>query len=268
MARTKSPLNLRGSIKGLSFYSVEGSDETFVREKGGANINHIRNSKSFSLLRLEQNELRGRAALAKDLRITLGQWSWRIVDRHLQLRLCALLKIIQKMDEVSPRGKRSIYVTKHKELLRLINYYYYKPLSDLLLCPYTVETSEDKKTLTVKLKGLNPKLHVKAPVQASHFQLCISIGTISDCICDLRNGTYHIPFGENRDWGSEKESEWIPLDGPVMDEFSINVSLHDFCTVKDNQVVIQAFGIVFGKMMYTVEPIKKDRGSIVILDVI
>ena len=265
MATTDSVLNLRGSIKGLRFYRATGCSRTIVGTKGGANINLIRNHRVFQPLREAQVELRGRAKCAKDIRYALGDWSGPIVDRHLQARLAGLLMQVIKIDVAELRGSRSIRLSLYKEVLDQINYYYYKSLAEVLRCPYNVESSEDRRSVRVTIKGLHPKMQVKAPLMASHFQLCLSIGTIADFEIDQFNKKYSRPYGEDRNRYGQYLSEWIPINNDMMDEISLSATLPDAITLNDKHTVVRAFGIVFGKMMREVEPLARDRGSIVFL---
>jgi len=262
MATTDSPLNIRGGIKGLSFYKREGSDKTYARTKGGANRETIRKSKAFKRLRLAQNELRGRAACAEDIRFILGRWADRIVNRHLQVKIAGVLQQVMNIDEVSERGRRAIWLSKYKEVLNQVVWYYYKPLKEIMMCPYSVTTSEDKKTLTVTLKGLNPKRHIKAPAVASHFKLCVTIGRIADYEVTPGSKFYKKPYGEDKFFYEELESAWIPINGPLMEDLSLTVSIPEKIVIKENHTVIRVFGIYFGKMTYRVDEIARDRGSI------
>jgi hypothetical protein len=265
MATTDSPLNIRGGIKGLSFYTREGSNKTYARTKGGANRELIRKSKKFKRLRLAQDELKGRAACAKDIRYILGRWTDRIVNRYLQTNIAGVLQQVMNIDEVSKRGKRAIWLSKYKEALNLVKWYYYKPLNEIMMCPYSVTSSEDKKTLMVTLKGLYPKRHVKAPAVASHFKLCVTIGRIADYEVTKGSKFYKTPYGEDVCAYKELESVWIPINGPLMEDLSLTVSLPEKLVLKENHTVIRVFGIVFGKMTYRVDEIDRDRGSIVYL---
>jgi hypothetical protein len=255
-------LNIKGSIKGLRFFKKEGSNKTYVGQKGGASITNIRNSPKFKNLRLAQNELRGRAKLAKDIRIAIGTWSYTVVNRYLQNVIAGVLQQVMNMDSPEFLGKRTLYLSKFKEVLNQIKWYYYKPLNEIMLCPYSVTTSEDRKTVTVTIKGLNPKFHIKAPQTATHFQLCLGIGTVSDYDASHPSKIYMRTTGINTDRGKEVHSEWIAINNPLIDEISLTASLPDNFVLTDNYTVVRSFGILFGQMTYKVEEIKRERGSI------
>jgi hypothetical protein len=262
MARSKSPLNITGSIKDLSFYEVEGKEGIFVRQKGGANRNHIRNSPVFDKLRKAENELRGRSIVAKGVRKTFDLWAYSIFNRHLQAAVAGVLAQIQNMESIVTTGKRSVLLSKYKEVLNQVKWYYYKPMNEILLCPYTVETSDDRKSITVTLKGLNPKFHIKAPATASHFKLFLGIGTVTDSVIFSNSLRWTRPYGQNVDTAARAESEWIAVNGPLMEDLTLTATLREGFVIKDNKTVLRALGIVFGKMMDRIEMIPRDRGSI------
>ena len=262
MARSKSPLSITGSIKDLSFYEVEGEDGIFVRQKGGANRNHIRNSPVFDKLRKAENELRGRSIVAKGVRKAFDLWAYGIFNRHLQAAVAGVLAQIQNMESNITTGKRGVYITKYKEVLNQVKWYYYKPMKEILFCPYTVETSEDRKSITITFKGLNPKFHIKAPAAASHFKLFLGIGTVTDSVVYPNSLRWTKPHGQNVDAVARAESEWIALNGPLMDDLTLTATLREGFVIKDDKTVLRALGIVFGKMMYQIEMIPRDRGSI------
>jgi hypothetical protein len=100
---------------------------------------------------------------------------------------------------------------------------------------------------------------------ASHFKLCVGIGTVTDYATD-KDSTFYVKVSQGmRDMGNETESEWIAIDAPLMDEVSITAVMPDSYELKAYHSVLRSFGIVFGKMTYKVTEIAKDRGSIVFL---
>jgi len=265
MATSDSPLNIKGSIKGLRFYKMEGSDKTYVGEKGGANIELIQKSPKFKKTRLAQNELKGRAMMAKLIRGALGQWAITIVNRHLQLKLSGILQQVQNMDNPILTGKRSLLLSKCKEVLNQVPWHYLRSFGEIVMCPFSVVTSEDKKSVTVSFKGFNPKMHIKPSAGASHFQFCLTIATVSDLQTIKRSKTYSQVTRSNRNTIAWKVSEWIPIDGPLMDELTLTAALNEKYILNEDQTVIRNLVILFGKMTYQMTEIQRDRGSIAFL---
>ena len=113
MATIKGPLQLEGSVGGMSFYTRRGSEKIIVRSKGGASKQVIKNSPRFENLRLQQNEWRGCTAFASKLRFAFGGLH-RVADYNLTPALNAFAKNLQKTDENSEKGKRIIPISLYR----------------------------------------------------------------------------------------------------------------------------------------------------------
>ena len=72
MAIIKGAIQMNGGIKGVSFYSLRGSDKVFMRTKGGATKDQIANSPKFEALRKQQKEFSGCAKFASLSRYAFG----------------------------------------------------------------------------------------------------------------------------------------------------------------------------------------------------
>jgi len=193
---------------------------------------------------------------------SIGNWSSTVVNRYLQTAIAGVLQQVMNMDSKENLGRRTLYLSQFKAVLNQIKWYYYKPLNEILLCPYSVTTSEDRKSVTVTIRGLNPKFHIKAPQIATHFQLCLGIGTISDYDASHPSKTYMRNTGINTDRGKEVHSEWIAINNPLINEISLTAALPDNFVLTDSYTVVRSFGLLFGQMTYQVDEIKRERGSI------
>ena len=97
MAIIKGPVQLEGSVGGMSFYTRRGSDKIIVRAKGGPSKQAIKNSPGFENLRLNQKEWIGCTAFASKLRYAFGGLH-RVADYNLTPALNAFAKNLQKTD--------------------------------------------------------------------------------------------------------------------------------------------------------------------------
>ena len=59
MAIVKGAFQMTGSIRGVSFYTVRGSEKVIMRTKGGASKEKIKSSPKFEGLRKQQKEFGG-----------------------------------------------------------------------------------------------------------------------------------------------------------------------------------------------------------------
>jgi hypothetical protein len=266
MAYLTGPLKYLGSFKDIRHYKLPGNDKIFAATKGFVTYSIYRDSPVFVENRKVNFEFTGQTKLASDIHQAMGDWSLGIVNRYFQGKMTSLLYDILVMDKEHLTGNRNIYLSKYKELLyQLEAYHYYKPLAEVFRCPYFVSEGP-RNMVSVTVKGLYPLKQVKGPDKATHFKIYLSIGCVKDYIIDPRNnmyGSYEVVQGGH--FRNETSSEWIPIDGSVMEDFTLSVTLPETHELTDSETVLRSFGIVYGRMTAEVVPLKKDRGSIVFL---
>ena len=265
MATFKGPFKYKGRIGNLRYYEVPGDDRTYAAERGCVPKPILDNSPVFENSRKNRFEFSPKSKCAKDIRLSFADWAQAIVNRQLHSELVRIMNDILQLDKDSDYGNRNIYLSRYKNLLYNADYHFIKPLSEIFRCPYTLVVDENRKTVTITIKGLNPGKHIKAPPTASHFQLCLSIGTIKDYIYDKEWNRYEPMFFNNKNISRQILHPWIPVDGGLMDDITLTVSLPNDFEVGDDITVTRAFGIVFGRMTAEVVLLKKDKGSIVFL---
>ena len=123
-------------------------------------------------------------------------------------------------DEMNDYGFRDLRLSLYKHLLYNVDFHFIKPLTEILRCPYTVVENENRKTITVTIKGLNPTKHIKAPALATHFQLCLSLGTVKD----YSYSTYftgYVPLkNDTGNIRNEIRYHWTPVDNGLMEDIT------------------------------------------------
>lgn len=264
MARIYGSNRILGTVGGVRHYRLPGCDFIIAAEKGGANANLIKNNPAFKRTRENNEEWKGVTLTAKTIKRRFGDNAKVVVNRFLIGALNkAMLKVLRS-DPVGLRGSRSVLLSEHKEALDTIQYYYYKPFSDIMKCRYEVDTSLDRKSVMVRLTNLNPREQIKPPDGTSHFKFFLSIGVMSDYYhSESETDAYAPVYNSDRIRPSflEVESEWIPINAKEMGDQVYNATLPDDFDLAEDMTVIRMFGIIFGKMITEVEPLKKDRGS-------
>ena len=265
MATFKGPFKYKGRIGNIRYYEVPGDDRTYAAERGCVPKAILDESPVFARSRKTRDEFTPKSKCAKDIRRSFADWAQPIVNRQLHAKLVSVMNDIVLMDKVNDSGIRAIYLSRYKDLLYNVDYHFIRTLSEILKCPYTLAVDDNRKTVTIILKGLNPSKHIKAPVTASHFQLCLSMGTVQDYTYDKFWNRYEPILLNNKNISRQTLHPWIPVDSGLMGDITLTVSLPDAFVVGDDISVLRAFGIVFGRMTGEVVPLKKDRGSIVFL---
>ena len=266
MAKEYGNIRYIGTLGGIRHYPMEGTEGIVAATKGVVPKTILDNSPVFAGSRRSRFEFAGKSKLAKEIRGALGDWSLTIVNRHLHPKMVSVMHSIAKMDTESPDGKRNIYLSRYKEMLyQLESYHYYMPLAEIMRCPYIIEDTGERNTVKLVMKGLYPKMHIKAPAKATHFQLYLSIGSVKDCIYNAEFNLYE-SYKSSSYWVVKyTQSDWIPINGALMDDLTLTVSLPETHVLTESETVLRSFGIVFGQMTSKVEPLERDRGSIAFL---
>ena len=112
MARVKGILQVTGALKGVSLYTMRGSDEVIMRTKGGPSKSTIKNSESCKGLRESGAEWSGCTKAASSIRRALEP-ILRLADYNVMGGLNALCKKIQCMDTENEKGKRNVLVCEN-----------------------------------------------------------------------------------------------------------------------------------------------------------
>jgi hypothetical protein len=265
MATFKGPFKYKGRIGNIRYYEVPGDDRTYAAERGSVPRSILKNSPVFEISRRNSFEFTPKSRCAKDVRLAFGDWAQPIVDRQLQCKLISIMNDILHMDKESEYGFRTIYLSRYKQLLYNVDYHFLKPLSEILRCPYTVLEGENRKNVTVTIKGLDPVHHIKAPAIATHFQLCLSLGTVKDYTYSPNDSEYLPRKNKTGNVQMEILYPWTPVDSGSLEDITLSVSLPDEFEAGDDITIVRGFGIRFGRMTGEVVLLKQDRGSIAFL---
>jgi hypothetical protein len=263
MARIYGSKKVLGTIGGVRHYKLPGCDFIIAAEKGGANKNLIKNNPAFARTRENNNEWKGITLMGKIVKRRLGTDTLTVVNRFLigSINKAILTALRREPDGV--HGQRSIFLSAHRDVLDSIQYWYYKPFRDIMKCRFEVDTGPDRKSVTVRLSNLKPREQIKPPAEATHFQLCLSIGAVSDLVYLVEDKKYSPVYDSARmkNGMEEIESDWIPVNAKSVGELAFTVTLPDDFVLEEDMTVLRIFGIVFGKMTSEVETLKRDRGS-------
>ena len=254
MATIKGPLQLEGSVGGMSFYTRRGSEKIIVRSKGGASKQVIKNSPRFENLRLQQNEWRGCTAFASKLRFAFGGLH-RVADYNLTPALNAFAKNLQKTDENSEKGKRNIPFSLYRFTLDGFQFNRTYPFNTVLRVSPVAVIERDKLRATVKIPRLNTSVDLLNVQRLPYFRLVVSIGAVSDLIYDEASKTY-IPANERMHGISVAHTgEWVSAEN-ILPEQIIKVCLAENLTdsLTDAVTLVVSIAIEFGKVGFTGVP--------------
>jgi hypothetical protein len=265
MATFKGPFKFIGRIGNLRYYQVPGDERTYVAERGSVPKTILNKSPVFKGTRKARKEFGPKSMCAKDIRNALSDWSKPIVNRQLHCRLVSIMNDIVMLDKNPDKKFRALYLSKYKNLLYNADYHFITPLSEILRCPYTVKPDEDRKTVTVTINGLYPAKQIKAPALASHFQLCLSLGTVKDYMYSRFLFDWVPSKNNNTNIHKETLSAWIPVDSQLPEDITLSASLPEGYADYDDITIVRGFGIRFGRMTGEIVLLKREPGSIAFL---
>ena len=121
MTIVKGFMQMTGSIQGVSFYTVRGSDKVIMRTKGGATKKQITNSPKFEKTRKHNMEFGGCSKFGSKARKAFGGLH-RIADYNVNPVLNGMGKRLMKLDTVSEVGRRNLKLSVYKQALKGFNF--------------------------------------------------------------------------------------------------------------------------------------------------
>ncbi len=187
MGKQKGLIKLVGNIGGMSFYVANG--EYLVRMAGGPTKERIQRDPNFVRTRENNVEFGGAAKVAKAFRTALKGILPTMAGSRLTSELTKIFRAINQKG-TGVRGKRSISLSAHKELLSGLHLDKRLRFTGVFGAPYTVVANADRNRVTFSIPAFIPTNHINAPAGATHFKLIAAIGLVSDYNYTDVSGTY------------------------------------------------------------------------------
>lgn len=179
MARVKQFDVITGSISNLSFYTRKGSDQVFVRTKGGATKSQIKRRPEFANVRKNNKEFGGCSTMSKEIRATFRTIA-HVADYNLAPALCSVAKNIQKGDIVNVLGERSVLLSQYKQYLTGFDFNRSLRFDSILRIQIQsqIDRLTHKAVVDVPAFACSMALYMNA--KYSLFRLAISLGIATD----------------------------------------------------------------------------------------
>jgi hypothetical protein len=247
MARVDPKFQLIGPLQNLSFYSIRGSEELYVRRKGGPTREQIKKAPQFETTRKNNKEFGGRSVAA---RMVMGPLSkLRLVtDYNIAGALNALFKPVQALDTVNPVGMRCIELSKDPSVLKGFVLNRATPFESLITTPVDCTISKEKLEATVVIPELRPAANFRIPDKYPWFKITAVLAVMKDLYYDERNKWYATADGASTSNYTFEETNWLPV-YPHTPSFPINISLQDLAHLYDaSYSCMLALGVAFGTM--------------------
>ena len=256
MAIIKGAIQMTGSIRGVSFYSVRGSDKVIMRTKGGASKEKIKSSPKFEGLRKQQKEWSGCAKFGSLTRYAFGGLH-RLADYNLTPVLNGIGKNLMKLDTESEVGKRSLKLSVYRQALEGFNFNRNYPFNTVLRVSPRCELNRESLQASISVPRINTDIDLLNIQRLPFFRLIVVIGTVSDSVFNPEINDYE-PMVFNLNGISQTlTGEWHSTQTIVPEQtMSVQMPEGQAANLTENVTVLVSMAVEFGNVGFTGEPVE------------
>ncbi len=264
MARLKSGIPFTGSIGGISAFTLPGSNEIFIKSKGGPNAKQIKSKKSFEGLRRRNTEFGAASTAAKYSKQAMAELS-HLDHSYFQSRLTSLFYSLLRMNPVGEIGQRSLLISRYRHFLEGFNLEMGILFDSLVKSPLDYRIDRENLSALIRIPELVPRLNLYIPGNYPMFRIVACLGALSDLQYDTSGRTYlpvHSRAGLKH---ACSKTDWLSGDAPsAARELSLQItgpiSIDDTCSLQ------LAIGIEFGvSATNTLVKVNRNAGAAKIL---
>ena len=250
MAVVKGSLQLTGSVKGMTFYTRKGSEQVFMRSKGGPSKQRMATGKEFENVRTHQKEWKCCVSFARAVRNAVGA-TYHLADYNLQPGWTGIGKSLMKLDTIHPTGERRLYLTSYRMALEGYSLNKTYPLTTVLRVLPTVTLQRETLSVTVDFPRINTTTDVLNVQNLPYFRLIVNLGCVSDMQYNPHNlfDTFEPMVELLQGVGHCALTEWTPAESMLPAQslsVALNEELREYLT--ENVSLLVSVGIEFGKV--------------------
>ena len=247
-------LQFTGSLGGYSAYTMRGSDKIILRTKGGAKKKQIQTSAAFEPTRNLNNEWKGVTSAAARIRDGLSSLK-SLADYNISGPLNAVVKKIQTLDTLNPKGKRSILFSHYPDFISSFNYNRQTLFDSIIRQALTVSIDKTTGIADVEVPALQQSINFFSDPRNMYFRMifgCVSVGDYT-----FREGS-KVYRMVNNFLPNYKAiyAEWMPTNIP---QPPANYQLKPFDNILPGPEMILVFGagIQYGRLApdNTIQPV-------------
>lgn len=245
MARVKGLLQVTGAIKGVSLYTMRGSDVVIMRTKGGPSKSTIENSDSCKALRNNSSEWSGCTKAASTIRRALEP-ILRLADYNVMGSLNALCKKMQLLDTLHEKGQRNVLVSENLHFIADLDFNKTNPYERVVRVQASWHIDRQKVTATLSIPAINPSDQLFSPNKLPLMRFVATLGVCTNVHYDKPSKSYEPANKQLLGYRREVQTAWNPVKR-ALSEQQLQISLDgiaDFLTADDS--LILALGVEFG----------------------
>lgn len=254
MAIVKGAIQLTGSIKGVSFYTVRGSDKVIMRTKGGASKEKIKTSPKFEGLRKQQKEWSGCAKFGSVTRWALGGLH-RLADYNLSPVLNGIGKNLMKLDTESETGRRRLYLSAYPQALEGFNFNRNYPFNTVLRVAPVVCLRRGELSADVLVPRINTDIDLLNIQKLPFFRLIVCLGTVSDLEYQEVGNDYQPMVPDVHGTTNVLTTDWYSTQ-TIVPEQTLRVALEEeeISVLNEHVTVLVSMAVEFGNVGFTGQP--------------
>jgi hypothetical protein len=247
MARVKQLDVITGSIKNLSFYTRKGSDEVFVRTKGGPSKNKIKRSPEMAITRKNNLEFGGCSKMSKEIRQAFAGIA-HVADYNLTPVLSSLAKNIQKGDTVNPVGERSLQLSKYRTYLNGFDFNKGYRFDSILRIPLHWNIDRLAQQATVDIPDFACSMGLYLPGNYSLFRILITLGSATDMTLNEHKNGYEPTHPKLNLGHHQTATPWYSTQASVPTQQLLLNNSNPHITLTDDDTLMLSIAIEFGNL--------------------
>ncbi len=183
MARVKGPYKISGSVGDNTFYSLPGSDQVYMRQKGGPSRRQVKNGDNFALFREHQNEWAACVLFSRSIDSLTNRLK-KLGDYNVSPVWNGIGKKLIKLDTDHLIGQRWLQLSKYPMALQGFdmnkNFQFNALFKGLLQC----NIDKQEQSLLLKIPCLNTANDLFNPRKLPYFRLKFAFALFADIYYD------------------------------------------------------------------------------------
>ena len=254
MAIVKGPIQLTGSLSGVSFYTRRGSDKIIARTKGGVSGDKIKRLPQYEGMRLQQKEWSGVTKLASAIRYSFGGLH-RLADYNLTSVLNGLANKMQKADTSAEKGKRPVRLSMFKQALDGFNFNRNYPFNSVLRVSTNFEINREMLSATVTIPRINTDIDLLNVQRLPYFRIIAVLGTSSDMVFSDNLNDYIPTVAGLHGASAVTNTEWFSAN-TIIEEQKLTVQMTEkqISMLTEEVSVLLSIAVEFGMVGFTGQP--------------
>jgi hypothetical protein len=241
MAYQTGNIKYRGSFKSIRQWRVRKGKRTLAGEKGGANRDLIMKNPVFARTRENMSEFEGCGVVVKAIHHEMGMLWGEHTDTHFTGRLTAIVKMINLKDGEGDRGKRGVFFSVNKPILKSLNLHEKRKIDFQLKRSIRNSHPESRTEATITITGLNPDPSF-VPKSAEYYRVVNHLCVFSDYIYNESNRGYE-KLSPTRVAETFTYSDYTRINTPLT--AALRTAFPEGTVLNENDTVLQCIGIEY-----------------------